>query len=130
VKQHLVTLTLPLALIALFLLASAGCASSKKKPQTEESQPIDASSFARHWYYPITLKGDSLDRLFVRGDTVFVYTKNQMVYALGAEGGEFRYFCAPEVSGGVLRPPVVLGEHIIFPCGSTIDIFNKMGRKI
>ena len=126
-KQQLVTLSL-LGLIV--FTVAGGCASRKKTGQGDLSQPIAASSFARHWYYPITLKNDSVDRLFVRGDTVFVYTKNHVVYGLGAEGGEYRFFSEPEVSGGVLRPPVLLGEHVIYPCGSTIDVFNKLGRKV
>ena len=128
-QQHRVTLILAFLFVA--AAASGGCAGSKKKAgPTNTAEPVASSSFAQTWFYPVGVKGDAVDRLYLRGDMLFVYTKNQMVYTLGSDGGDFRFFCDPEVSGGVLRAPVILGEHIVYPCGSTIDIFNKLGRKV
>src|SRR5207244_2774624 len=45
-------------------------------------------------------------------------------------GGDLRYLAQPEISGGVLRAPLELGDRVIYPCGSTLEVFNNRGRPI
>jgi outer membrane protein assembly factor BamB len=132
VKQHLLTLVTMIGLIGLATAGGGGCGPMKKKDTAAAHGPvaIPANSFSRDWSNDLRLDKDTLDELHLSDDTVFAYTKKDLVYAIGRSGGELQYLAQPEVSGGVLRAPLVLGERVIYPCGSTIDIFNNHGRPI
>jgi outer membrane protein assembly factor BamB len=130
VKQHLMCLV---ATIGLAVLAP-GCASSnsdKDRNRANIPQPLSANSFARAWANNLTLdRGDAVRQLHVREDTLFLYTNKHLVYAIGRSGGDLKYSVQPPVSGGVLRPPCVLGQTVIYPTGSTLEVYNHVGRPL
>ena len=123
-KQHLLCL---LIASAAFCIAG-GCASRKKPGPASTIVPIPSGNFAQQWVNPLDLAKDPIEELHLRADTLFVYTKHHAAYALSRAGGDLKYVAEPDVSGGVLRPPLVIGEHVIYPCGSTIDIFDNRGH--
>jgi len=93
--------------------------------------PVPANSYVRQWSNDLKLTNkDTVDQIHLREDTVFVYTTNHLVYAIGRSGGDLKYLAVPEISGGVLRAPLLLGERVVYPCGSTIDVFTNRGRRI
>lgn len=128
-KQQLFSLV---TVIGLACLLSA-CASADKDASRQSTlpQPLPANSFARTWANDLKLdRGDAIKSLFVRDDVLFVYTNQHVVYAIGRSGGGLQYAAEPDVSGGVLRPPLVLGETVIYPSGSSLEVFNKQGRRV
>jgi len=127
----------PHALLLLLLTAAgtgvSGCGSLKQKnaaPTVATPQPIPANNFALGWTTDLKTKGDNLDELHLLGDTLFIYTKKDEVWAVDRAGGEIRYVAQPDVSGGTLRPPVQMGQYVVYPCGSTIEVFNNRGRAL
>ena len=130
-KHHFLTLATILG-IAILGTAAGGCGSFGKKSNAAGNGPgpIPANSFARTWANDLKLKKDSVDKLYLRENTVFVYTVNHLVYAIGRSGGDLKYQAAPAVSGGQLRPPLELSDVVIYPSGSTIEVFNDQGRRL
>ena len=62
---------------------------------------------------------------------LFVYSKNNQVFALGRpKGGDLRYLARPQVTGATLRPPIVIGEFVLYPSGANLEIFNSAGRPV
>jgi outer membrane protein assembly factor BamB len=109
------------------LLTAGGCRSHDKTP-VEKPLPVSASSFMRQWALDLKLGKNQITNLYLSEDTVFAYSRDFLIYGVGRSGGELKYMAEPNVSGGVLRAPLVLGEHIVVPSGSTIDILNSRGR--
>ena len=128
-KQHLVYLSMAIGLAALGA-AAGGCGAWGKKDQTKATVPqaVPANSFVRSWGNDLKLGKDPIDQMHLRGDTLFVYTDKHLVYAIDRAGGNTRYLAEPQVSGGVLRPPLPNGQYVIYPSGSTIDILTNRGR--
>jgi outer membrane protein assembly factor BamB len=129
VKQHLVYLSMVIGLAAIGA-ATGGCGAWGNKEQSGNLTPqaVPANSFVRAWGNDLKLAKDPIDEMYLRGDTLFVYTNKHLVYAIDRSGGNTRYLAEPQVSGGVLRPPLPNGEYVIYPSGSTIDILTNRGR--
>ena len=129
-KQHLMCLMIMTGLATLGL----GCASDGEGGNGKRGnipQPLPANSFARAWKNDLALdRGDAVRQIHVRDDTLFVYSDKHLVYAIGRTGGDLKYAAQPQISGAVLRPPTVLGEHVIYPSGSTLEVFNQVGRRV
>jgi len=121
-----------LAALALALICAAGCSSHHKGGGGPGSHigPLPANSFAQQWFNDLKLSGDTATQLYLRDDTLFVYTNGDQVCAIGAAGGELKYIAHPEISGGKLGPPLILGNYIVYPSGSTLEIFSKAGRQV
>jgi outer membrane protein assembly factor BamB len=116
-------------ILGTLLAIGQGCAS--KKPAGPAVAPLATSSFAQQWANPLALeKKDSVAQLHLEGDTLFVYSANNLVYAIGRSGGDLKYLANPQISGGVLRPPLVLGDYVLYPSGSTLELFNNRGRPV
>ena len=128
-KQHLVSLSMVIGLLALGA-GAAGCRAwgNQETAGRNAPQPVPANSFVRTWTNDLKLGDDPVDELHLRGDTLFVYTKSHLVYAIDRAGGNSRYLAQPNVSGGILRPPLPMGEWVIYPSGSTIDVLTNRGR--
>jgi outer membrane protein assembly factor BamB len=129
VKQHLLCLILIPAALAILALGS-GCARNRSAASAPGKlpQPIPANSFALGWSSDLNTHGDPLDELHLREKNLFIYTKNDKVWALNRAGGEIAYVAEPQISGGVLRPPLILGKYVVYPCGSTLEVFTDRGR--
>jgi outer membrane protein assembly factor BamB len=112
------------------LALGPGCATRGEKPQPSAVAPLPSGSFAKSWFNALRLGKDQVRALHLRGDTLFVYSEANHVYAVGRSGGDLQYMATPAISGGTLRPPLVLGERIIYPSGSTIEVFNTRGRPV
>jgi outer membrane protein assembly factor BamB len=130
VKQHLVYLGMWIGLAALGT-GAGGCGAWGDKGANagaQGPQAVPANSFVRAWHNDLQLDGDPVDELHLTADTLFVYTKAHLVYAVDRAGGNTKYLAQPNVSGGILRAPLPLGQHVVYPSGSTIDILTNRGR--
>jgi outer membrane protein assembly factor BamB len=129
VKQHLVYLSMVIGLFALGSGAGGCGAWGDKQAATRNTpQAVPANSFVRAWANDLKLGKDPVDELHLRGDTLYVYTKEHLVYGIDRAGGNTKYLAQPNISGGILRAPLPMGEFVIYPSGSTIDVLTNRGR--
>jgi outer membrane protein assembly factor BamB len=106
----------------------AGCAGTPPAiERAGDPEPLPVPSLARAWATHLELKKDQVDRLFVQGDMLFVYTKNGTSYVMSRDSGAIRH--VDEVPGGNYRlhPPVVLTNSIVYPTTSTLEVFSLAG---
>lgn len=125
-RKHLLTL----ALFAGILGGGSGC-THEPPPAVSSgpSEPLPMQSFRRDWGAELLLdKGDAIDRVFVKEDLIFAYTKKNLVFALNRASGVIRF--SNNISDTTIRPhePVVIKDRIIFPTDSTLEIYRRDGR--
>jgi hypothetical protein len=128
VKQHLVYLSMVIGMAATGGLGGCGAWGDKSGNGRTGPQPVPANSFVRAWTNDLKVGKDPVEELYLRGDSLFVYTNEHLVYVVDRAGGSTRYLAQPSVSGGILRPPLPIGQWVAYPSGSTIDILTNRGR--
>ena len=101
-KRQLMTLLMALAV-------AGGCARNKsgKVPDVAALPP---GSYSKAWTANLNLGKETSDRLFIREDMVFLYTQSHTAYAMSRSGAQLLFINPIDVSGGILRPPVVLPQ--------------------
>ena len=128
-KQHLVFLVTVIGLVALGAGVGGCGAWGKKETAPVAPQAVPSNSFARTWANNLKVdKNDPITELHVRQDTLFAYTKGHLVYGVDRIGGNTKYLAQPVITGGTLRPPLLLGQHVVYPSGSSLDILTDRGR--
>lgn len=127
--KQLLSMTIGVAASAVLLLAvGAGCKSSKDTSEVPTIVPLSAGSFSPRWQANVDLQRDTLTELHVRNDMIFAYTRNHVAYGIDRSGGSLLFINPIKASGGILRPPVVLDQQIVFPTAATFEIYNRKGR--
>lgn len=119
------------AAVAGGLLGLAGCAGSSGSAEVAGvPQALPAPGFAREWATVLDLKNDEVDRLFVRDELLFVYTKKGSSYVLSRDSGGIQHLEAVPGGNYRLRPPVVLPDRILYPTTSDIAVYNRQGQPL
>jgi outer membrane protein assembly factor BamB len=118
-----------LACLAAAVMTMAGCR-KVAPPKPAEIGPVPANSFARAWMAPLDLRNDDLEQLHVRDHGIFAYTEGHASYTLSRQGGALT--AASQVTSPATRlgPPVVLGDKIVYPTNTTLEIYDLVGKKI
>ena len=121
--------TLLIAAWVVSLLAGAGMgAGCARRAQPATIGPVPADRFVKSWGADLRLNRDQVDRIFHRGDLVFLYTRANRAYVLSAAGGQLLSANSITSPGGVLRPPVILGDKIVYPTLATMEVYDRRGR--
>jgi outer membrane protein assembly factor BamB len=129
VIKQLLSMTIAAAACAALLLSGvAGCSPSRDAQATAEVVPVPPGSFSPKWKATFDLDRDTLTELHVRPNMIFAYTRNHVAYGIDRNGGSLLFINPIKASGGVLRPPVVLNEQIVFPTAATFEIYSRKGR--
>jgi hypothetical protein len=122
--------------IGLSLVTTAGCRSSRDRDaqlaSSRQSAPtqVPANGYVEQWQAPLQLaRGSHLARLYLRGDTLFVYTNVNRVYALSADGGHILWGAKVAGDEDTLLPPLVLKDVTIFPTSATLELYQA-GKKL
>jgi outer membrane protein assembly factor BamB len=100
------------------------------------SHPMDevalapVGSLTKAWSFPLDLdkKDDVIRGLYLRGDTLFVYTQRNLVVAFNAAGGSVTYATPVTPDAVHLKPPILVRDQHAFPAGSTIEMYSKAGK--
>lgn len=121
-------MTKHLAWLMIGLLAGAGCRSTQKPTTVSAVGPLPAGSFARTWAAPLNLQQDAMRELDLTPNRVFAYTHNNQSYVLTRDGGALQFFNDVNVSGGVLRAPIILSPYIVYPTSASLEIYSDRGR--
>jgi hypothetical protein len=113
------------------LLVACGCAKTPPAATGGLAESLPAQSYKVQWTADLQLpKEDAIDRVFVKEDIVFAYTKKNMAYAINraANSGFIRFNTF--IRDTMIKPhdPVVLKERIIFPTDSTLEVYKRDGR--
>lgn len=118
-----------LSLVMALSAAGLGCRHTTPPPAIDKNQPIPAQSFQQHWTADLALKDDSVDRLFVRDDLIFAYTLSHKVYVLSRSGGQVLHIDSVAGAAIDIFPPVVMGDRVIYPTNTTLEVYDRQGRK-
>ena len=111
------------------VLSAGGCAT--KKPLVKSPVgPLPAGSFARQWTAPLDFTKDTVREINLTADRVFVYTHGNLAYVINRGGGNLEFINDVNVSGGVLRAPIILGDYLVYPTSSSLEIYSQRGRPL
>jgi len=129
VIKQLLSMMLGIGTLAGALMTgAAGCGNKKEPAPVPKVTPLQPGSFTPAWHANLELRNDRLTELHVREDMIFAYARDHVAYGIGRSGGALLFINPIKASGGVLRPPVVLEEQIVFPTGASFEIYNKTGH--
>ncbi len=112
------------------VLMVTGCRTTPKEGATSPVGALPAGSFARNWTAPLGLKSDAIREVNISSNRVFAYTNGNQSCVIDRASGHIEFFNNVDVSGGVLRAPVILGDYLIYPTSSSIEIFSQNGRSL
>jgi outer membrane protein assembly factor BamB len=117
-----------LALSALVPVGCAGRAFDNSAVVTPQVESAGLASFVRQGSVSLTPE-TPLVSIHHAGDQLLAYTDSNKVYFLsrGLEVKTIRQVLREDLT---LRPPVVVGDQIIFPGQNTIDLYDKQGQFI
>lgn len=104
------TRDLPAAVVAVAGLALVGCASPQPVDTTPQgSRLIEPNSFQVAWRVNLdTSRHGDIDQVFLRDDSVFVYTDKKVVQRVSAGGGRTQFITPVVRPNDVLYPPVIV----------------------
>jgi hypothetical protein len=121
-NKHLLTL-------ALAVSAIGGCQHRDTGPKdTGAIEPIPVQSFKREWVADLQMKDDVVDRVILREDLVFAYSKKNVAYVMNRSGGVVRFTAKITDSALPIYEPVVLKDRFVFPTDSTLELYRRDGR--
>jgi outer membrane protein assembly factor BamB len=105
----------------------AGCA---ERTRSSAAVAVPANGFVKNWGADLGLKRDAAERIFVRDDLVFLYTESNRAYVLSTAGGQLLSANTITARGGEIRPPVLLGDKVVYPALATVEVYDRRGRLI
>jgi len=95
-------------------------------PATVDALP--AQGFSRDWSTNVPLDGSKATEIHLRDDLVFVYSADHKSYLIDRASGQLLSIMPVTSPRTTLRPPVVLGDKIVYPTNSTLEVYNRKGR--
>jgi outer membrane protein assembly factor BamB len=115
---------------------SGGCRSQPTNPAGSSVAPIPANSFKQAWSAALKLPegngrdpGETVNHVYQRQDMLFVQTTNNRVYEFERESGLLRTVIPVVPPGGALRAPVAVGNRVVFPTNTTLEVYDRKGEK-
>lgn len=127
-RKHLLSLALAASAVATSVLGGAGCQHKSQAPAESQITSLPAQSFKRDWGANLQLKNDTVARVVLKEDSLFVYTKKNDAFALNRQTGSLRFTTHVSDTIVPLHDPVVLKERIVFPTDSTLEVYRRDGR--
>src|ERR1700733_3506696 len=119
VKQQLL-----IGLVA--LIAAIGCQSHP----TSIYVAVPANGFVKQWQADVTLRHDEISALYVQGDQLIAYTKDNVGYWLSADGGALEAINKIAPHDLSVHPPVALGDRVAIPTSDSIETYDKAGKHL
>ena len=93
--------------------------------------PIGAmpqGSFGRAWLADLPMTNDSLESLYVHGDTLFAFSAKRQVVALDRTAGTIRFVTRVNSPDVKVLPPVQLADQYIFPTALSLEVYDTSGH--
>jgi outer membrane protein assembly factor BamB len=112
------------------LLLIGGCA-RYQEDQPRQLGEITSQGFVEQWRAPLTLDdGDELQRGYLVGETLYIYSGNNRVFALDPRGGQLRHSNRIASATSAVRRPTVQGDYIIYPTRASLEVYSRAGRHL
>lgn len=122
------------ALISLVAIAGmiGGCGGKKTKSSAPEIGPVPQFSFARQWTQSVDIAGknNTVEDIYLSDNHVYVSTTDFKSFVMTRSGGSLTSINDIDATGGVLRPPAVLADRIVYPTGTTLEVYDYNGVKL
>jgi outer membrane protein assembly factor BamB len=122
VKQHLL-----IAQIAV-LIACGGCQTVSPEPTLAPS--VTGQGFVKSWQADLSTGRDFITELHLREQVLVVYTRSNNSFWLDSGGGQMLAINHVASASHTLQPPVVVSDGFIIPTTTTVEVFNKTGRRV
>lgn len=123
-----------LTTLVLFLSAAiiSGCGPKKDGKRKETVVPVPQNSFVREWTQSTELEGEgnSLTRLYLSDTNLYAITSGFESYVLTRAGGSLQGIHVVDATGGVLREPVILQDKVVYPTGTTLEVYDLQGQRL
>jgi hypothetical protein len=113
-------------LISLIALIAIGCESHPEPVYTA----VPATSFVKQWQADVDLHHDEISALYVQGDQLIAYTKDNGGYWLSADGGALEAFNKIAPHDLTVHPPVTLTDRTAIPTSASIETYDKVGKHL
>ena len=124
-SKHLLILTLALAAAAL----AAGCGA--KASDVANPQPLAKNSFARQWSTQLMGGADNpVTAIHPTDQFIFAYRQDGSSNVLDRATGRLLHVDEPRDGAQRLHPPVLLGDRIVYPTTTYLEVFDTSGRYI
>ena len=104
----------------------AGCRSGNDRAMTE----LAPRNFRALWTRNLDMDGAEPRALYVRGDMLFVYATDNMVYELDRKSGNVGFIIRAAERGTQIKPPALYKDEVIIPTDLTLDYYNMKGYRI
>jgi hypothetical protein len=135
VNKHLMKISV-VGLAALAGGLAGGCRSHTTPPAAAAIEPIPANSFKEQWFAALKLPaaqgrtpGETVQHVYQRQDLLLVQTSKNRVYEFERASGLLRAAIPVVPPAGALGEPVLLGNRIVFPTNTTLEVYNRKGQK-
>lgn len=101
-----------------------------RETENTKTTLLPPMTFARSWRTDLHFHREHATELHMRGDMLISYASNGTAYLLRRNDGLLLH--SDTVPGGDfrLRPPVVLGDRIIYPTTTMMEVFDTGGKHI
>lgn len=123
-----------IALLALGAIACTvgGCGRKKDAESVSKVGPVPQFSFVRQWTQSADISGKnvSLDDIYLSDSHVYVSSSNFKSFVMTRNGGSLTSINDVDATGGVLRSPAVLPDRVIYPTGTTLEVYDMNGLKL
>ncbi len=118
------------AAASLLAIAAAGIAGCEHLAPVEAPYigPLKQGSFQSGWSVDLNLaKGDSITRVDVRDQLVYIYSAKKRVTAYDRKSGKLKFGMDVPSPVDTLMPLVELPDMLVFPNSTELEVFTKDG---
>lgn len=96
---------------------------------TDGGATVPPGSFVEHWRANLETRKEKLEGLYLVGDQLLCYGSDNTVWALSAAGGQGQAIAAVAPGAPPIGPPMIRDAQYLYTAGTTIEQFNRFGRR-
>ncbi len=117
-----------LSLLLSVAAATVGCTQNKSidAPITE----LPANVLKAQWTRTLEMKGSTPKSMFVRGDDLFVYRADNLLYRLDRKSGDVKFVTNVAGKGDKVGAPLILGDEILIPADTKLHVVDERGFRV
>jgi hypothetical protein len=91
---------------------------------------VPANSLVRDWAIDLNVHGERPTSIDLREKAVYVETTGSTYLGVDRGAGDVVFAQKITRKDAQVRPPIVMEDKIVFPTNTTLEIFDKRGRRI
>lgn len=102
-----------------------GCQSKNTEPAGVVSE-LGVNTLRMQWSRQLDMKGEPRD-LYVRGDSLFVYSNDNELYRINRQSGDVMFISDVAPKGAKVGAPAIVGELLAIPTDTRIRLIDGRG---